>query len=208
MDGGSVFILIVLVIICIIYFAKRYKHMVEVEKEELRETEKEEEKNKMADLGLGNHKDIFSAVGHGTLEDVRYFVEQKRADVNAVKDNHTVLEYALVIGKNPEVIKYIVSRGATIDPDLLLDATQMEKDSLKIVKLFVENGISVNYRDGLGLTPLHMSAKNKDIEVAKYLISKGADINAKTYSKGITPLQLAEEHGNSELVKYLSELKP
>jgi ankyrin repeat protein len=154
---------------------------------------------------MPRNTDIFDAVADGCLEDVKYFVEQKGVDVDTQNSSgHAPLHWA--IGKNNvEVIKYLVSKGATIQPHLLGVAVAMKEGSLEIVKLFVEKGIDVNHRDS-GICPLHVATGNKDIEVAKFLISRGADINSVT-SSGLTPLQLAEKHGNTELVKYISELR-
>ena len=154
---------------------------------------------------MSKYDNIFDAAKEGCLEDVKYFVEQKGVEVNAKSNlDRTPIEYAL-LGENVEAIKYLVLKGAIIRPDWLIDAAGMKKGSLEIVKLFVENGLDVNHRDS-GICPLHIAASNKDIEVAKFLISKGANINSVAGS-GYTPLQLAEKHGNTELVKYISDIK-
>jgi len=152
---------------------------------------------------MSEYKDIFDAARNGTVEDIRYFVEQKGINVNVKYDTgNSPLEIAVKHGKNKvEIIKYLVSKGALIPLDLLMWAAAMEEGSLEIVKLFIEKGCDVNHRDS-GICPLHLAASNKDIEVAKYLISKGADINSVAGS-GYTPLQLAEKHGNTELVEYI-----
>ena len=154
---------------------------------------------------MSKYDNIFDAAGKGCLEDIDYFVEQKDIDVDEkCKMGYTPIEYAL-LNENVEAIKYLVSEGAAIQPHWLIKAAGLKKGSLEIVKLFVENGIDVNYRDS-GICPLHIAASNKDIEVGKFLISKGADINSIAGS-GYTPLQLAKKHGNTELVKYISEHK-
>ena len=52
-----------------------------------------------------------------------------------------------------------------------------------------------------GITPLHLAAKDNHVEVVKYLLSQGADVNAKT-TWGRTPLDLAN---NAEKVNVLRE---
>jgi len=152
---------------------------------------------------MSNYRDIFDAAKNGTVEDVKYFVDQEGVSIYAkCSINHTPIEYAM-LGENIEVIKYLVSKGVSIEPHWLISAAGFKKNSLEAVKFFVEKGINVNHRDS-GMCPLHLAASNADIEVAKYLISKGADIGSVAGS-GFTPLQLAEKHGNTELAKYISE---
>ena len=49
------------------------------------------------------------------------------------------------------------------------------------------------------MTPLHLT---EDVEVMKFLISKGADINARN-GNGYTPLRYAEFSGDSDIIQFL-----
>jgi len=67
---------------------------------------------------------------------------------------------------------------------------------LKKVKEFFELDPSWKYyKSDYGWTLLHSAAKSLQVDVAEYLLSKGADINAKTDTND-TPLSLAVESGN------------
>ncbi|MDC0144159.1 CotH kinase family protein [Verrucomicrobia bacterium] len=70
------------------------------------------------------------------------------------------------------------------------------------VKNLLANGIKVDSRDAMGITPLSLAALTEEIEVATYLISKGADVNARGDDGG-TPLQGAAFFGRIEAVKLL-----
>jgi ankyrin repeat protein len=73
----------------------------------------------------------------------------------------------------------------------------------KYIKFFASQGADVNAKDdNWGETPLHIVAEKGDIELAKLLISKGADVNAGTIT-GTTPLYYATRKGNIEIVKFL-----
>ena len=122
------------------------------------------------------YDNIFRAASDGTVEDVKYFIEEKGINVNTRNNDNsryrgrTALHFAAYEGK-VEIVKYLISKGA-----------------------------NVNAKDDTGATPLHCAAAdtgheehdNGKLEVAKILISKGADVNAAESSDGITPLRLAK----------------
>ena len=70
------------------------------------------------------------------------------------------------------------------------------------VKKQLANGIKVDSRDAMGITPLSLATLTEEIEVASYLISKGADVNARN-DDGATPLLGAAFLGQAEAVKLL-----
>ncbi|WP_265036256.1 ankyrin repeat domain-containing protein [Wolbachia endosymbiont (group A) of Anomoia purmunda] len=73
----------------------------------------------------------------------------------------------------------------------------------RIVKLLREKGADVNIRDKGKFTPLHLEALNGHIGVVSELLKKGEiGVNAQT-TKGNTPLHLAAEKANLEVVKAL-----
>jgi len=136
---------------------------------------------------MSKYGDIFRAARDGTVDDVKYFIEEKGVDVNARSegDCETALHGAAYYG-NVEIVEYLISKGA-----------------------------HVNVKDSTGATPLHFAAADTGqakhdagkLEVAKYLVSKGAHINAKEYSNGITPLRLAKAgRTRIEMQKYIKSV--
>jgi uncharacterized protein len=56
-------------------------------------------------------------------------------------------------------------------------------ERLELVKLLIDLGEDVNAADNYGITPLMVAANLGDLEIVKYLISKGADLSAHDLGK-------------------------
>ncbi|MDH4227644.1 MAG: ankyrin repeat domain-containing protein [Deltaproteobacteria bacterium] len=80
----------------------------------------------------------------------------------------------------------------------LIDAARSGNTSM--IYALAALGADVNAKDKNGYTPLHHAMNRGDDEVVKFLIEKGADVNAKASSDGKTPLLI---EGSHETVKLL-----
>ena len=114
-------------------------------------------------MANNSFNNILDAAANGTVEDVKYFIEQQRVDVNArYIGGETALHHAAHGNSDVEVLKYLLSQGANI-----------------------------NAKNGRGETPLHYATwGNPNIAVLEYLISQGADVNARD-EEGLRPLHFA-----------------
>lgn len=74
----------------------------------------------------------------------------------------------------------------------------------KLVKLLIEHGSNVNFKNSLGTCALHLAVKNGFYEIAKLLIDNGAETDVKDLD-GKTPLMLAIENGYVEIATILNE---
>lgn len=71
------------------------------------------------------------------------------------------------------------------------------------VKKSLENGTDVNIADDEGYSALHAAAENGYLDVVKFLVEKGADVQHKTQ---YTALELAKMAGNNDVVTYLTSI--
>lgn len=87
-----------------------------------------------------------------------------------------------------------------------LGSALMKKDK-RFAELLIDF-VDVDERDVYGRTPLHLVALASDVELAKVLVKRGADIGAKD-ANDENPLQLAKMYNspNSNIVKYLQSLE-
>ena len=173
-------------------------------------------------ITVGRYKGLTALMGasvDGHLEIVKYLISTG-ADVNAKNDDGwTALIFASTTKGHLEIVKYLISKDADINAkrDKGLTALMVASSGkLEIVKALVEGkggllsvfskGADVNAKDDNGETALMRACANGKLEIVKYLISKGADVNAKITvgpHKGLTALIGASMRGHLEVVKYL-----
>ncbi len=78
----------------------------------------------------------------------------------------------------------------------------IQKGRLDIVEiLFDRKHFSVKDKDIYGCNPLHWTAQQGNLNIAKFLVDKGADIGAKD-NDGRTPLHVAAYSGDLDMVKF------
>ena len=115
-----------------------------------------------------------------------------RYDINLSckdEDGNTAFENSIINGRT-EIARWLIE-NCGVDPKkekknaLLLAAGSGTHLNLDLIKYLIEDcGFDVNFRDEEGNTPLIIAVKNGGpwcgvMEVAKYLIAHGADVNAK-----------------------------
>jgi len=109
----------------------------------------------------------------------------------------------LTPAEQADVDRYIAQHGRAAIPYYLSDPTStVNADvALKYIKYFIAQGATVEDKDQNENTALHHAVKGH-LEVVKFLVSKGADVNARN-DCGDTPLDLARR---TEIVEYLNSL--
>jgi ankyrin repeat protein/L-ascorbate metabolism protein UlaG (beta-lactamase superfamily) len=140
------------------------------------------------------------------------------ADINAVGDGGWTPLCMAALG-NAEITKYLVSKGAAVNPHEPEDAKEcpcrvefqtplhcaVRSDSLSTVQVLVQNGATVNIVDAEGMTPLHLAVKKGNAEIVKYLIDHDAVINVKEGHYGANEMHVAAATGQKEIAALLIE---
>ena len=137
------------------------------------------------------------AVWNEDVEMAKLFVA-KGAKFDAMdNDGWTAFRYAAAQGHR-ELVAFFVDKGA----DLSGIHWAAFIGNLGGVKDYLDQGISVDEKDGLGWTPLHWAASMAQEEVGKFLLRRGAEADARS-DKGRTPLHQAATSGALRLTRLL-----
>ncbi|CAG9817842.1 unnamed protein product [Phaedon cochleariae] len=107
-----------------------------------------------------------------------------------------------------ELVKYLVSRGATINVADKKGYTpfhlSVKENSTELFSYFIENGADVKTK-AEGGTPLHCAVKNQNFEMVQELTRWGVNIHERNYYEE-TALHLAANVGNVNILKHLLEV--
>jgi len=116
------------------------------------------------------------------------------ADINA-KSRWWAGGFGLLDSVSPELAAYAIKRGAELTVHAASRLSLLEK----LKQLIATNPALVHARGGDGQTPLHFAST---IEVAAYLLDRGADINARDVDHESTPAQYMVR-SRPEIARYL-----
>ncbi|WP_353283954.1 ankyrin repeat domain-containing protein [Wolbachia endosymbiont (group A) of Lypha dubia] len=154
---------------------------------------------------------LLTAVQNGNLNKVKDLTNQN-ANVNTRdKYSWTPLHWAAYKG-HLEVAEFLVKKGADVNAasENLYGSRPIhiaiENNNKNIIEFLLSKEVGVNDTDKQGYTPLHYAAWRDRLEVAKFLIEKGADINAAdTSTAGKKPMHVAAENNSESVIEFLLE---
>lgn len=127
-------------------------------------------------------------------------------------ESTTALGQAATNGKT-NVVEYLRKNGADVNipqgiPRDAIIVRAVQRGHMDVVKLLIENGENLLHSTKYGYNLLYIAASKGRLDLVKYLVKVGMDVNAKSGNQGNgikTPLIAACEHGHVEVVKYLLE---
>jgi hypothetical protein len=91
----------------------------------------------------------------------------------------------------------------------LLDLSKKRNATVEEAERLIAEGADVNAKDGYGSIPLHFAVEQGNLDVARLLLDRGANVNAKSGAPlagpitGRTPLHIAVAQGNFEITRLL-----
>jgi len=116
-----------------------------------------------------------------------------------------------VFDNNPAMVELLLAHGADIEATdrygataLILAAREGHADTADIL---LKHNASVKAQDSeVQATPLHWAVLGEHREMARLLISRGAEVNAKDGS-GRRPLRLASDMGSEKMIQLLKKYR-
>ncbi|KAF8535201.1 ankyrin repeat-containing domain protein, partial [Trichophaea hybrida] len=152
--------------------------------------------NRGADLSLfsGGYTALHLAARLGLL-DIAEILLDCGADVNHTgRGEESALSIASRKGHKDMVI-FLRSRGAEIsrrytENSLLHDAVSEIGASKEVITFLLDEGIDINSRGTVGITPLHRAIEHSTEHIVEHLMLFGANPRARS-TQGLTPLDYA-----------------
>ncbi len=150
--------------------------------------------------------DIFEASMRGNILEVKEFLKNGD-DINSKMDVYLRGDVTPIVfaagGGNTELVKYFIDEGADLS---LMKITDWAKAGfLDKVKECLVNGVDIDTVSGdeeYGGTSLMFAIEHEQLDIVKYLIDEGADIN---YDYIEPSILIAASKSNLEVIKLLVE---
>lgn len=155
-------------------------------------------------------EELIDAIRFHEKERINQLLNDKQLNINYVKDNKSILMYAIEEGEI-SVVKQILELGANVNfkPDSGYSTLQVAIRSgrFDLVKLLDTFGVDVDANCPYEGSYLNCAARAGELEIVKWLIEeKGKNVNAK--AEQFYPLDCALEKGHPEIILYLRNKTP
>ncbi|KAL6331118.1 hypothetical protein AAG906_009546 [Vitis piasezkii] len=113
-----------------------------------------------------------------------------------------------MVGGHESVIQLLVDNGANINSGDVghFACTAAELKNLNLLKQIVHYGGDVTQPNNTGNTALHAAVCEENIEMVKFLLDQGADID-RTNDHGWTPRDLADQQGHEDIKALFESCK-
>lgn len=153
---------------------------------------------------------IISAIDEGDLVPIKSLIEMEIININFEdSQKRSLLQRASYRG-NVAIVEYLLKSGASVNhvDSTLNTALYMASEAghEEIVKILLDFKANVNQADDRGVTPLHIAIDREYVPIIKLLCAKEASVNLRASKiNPRTPLALAKEKNNKNIISYLIE---
>ncbi|KAF8763623.1 Serine/threonine-protein phosphatase 6 like protein [Argiope bruennichi] len=154
---------------------------------------------------------LHNAASGGNHEVVKILLNQK-AKINARSaDGSSPLHLAVYPG-HTSVVKLLIENGANVNIADYKNRTAIElavaHGKLEIVKMLSKlKRVNIHDKANDGFSLLHIAAQFGHLNIMKYLIEIGADINSEN-DAGTKPIHFAAREGHKDIVQFLLDIDP
>ena len=100
-----------------------------------------------------------------------------------------------------EAYRYLFEHGLPFSPDCF--ALQIEKENTELCACYLRAGMDVNTRNGEGTPMLNVACRCESLELVKWLVAHGCDVDPVSEDRGYTPLMDAVWKGNADIAGFL-----
>jgi ankyrin len=152
---------------------------------------------------------------NGNNIDLAGFLIRQGADFN-IKANDGATALILACGVSSELAKLFLEKGADIHArtdrgmgvftQCVMAGLMGERVSYEFAEYLLSKGAEIDEANTTeyygGYTPLFWAVQYNDEKLVRFLVKNGANVNA-TSTKGKTPLSIATEAGNTNIVEIL-----
>ncbi|XP_067628239.1 uncharacterized protein [Eurosta solidaginis] len=140
--------------------------------------------------------------GHGEIAEI---LIANKANVNIVNVEGAPLHIAAGRGHD-NVVEVLLSNGAEIDVKDNMSRTSLElavsRGHLQVVKMLLQcKKVDMNGKGNDDWTMLHIASQESNLEMVKFLVDEGSNINAKNAS-GSKPIHIAAREGYKDIVEF------
>jgi ankyrin repeat protein len=149
--------------------------------------------------------DVHAAVEHGLdVELLRFLLTTMDGTLVCKEDLTALLLLAIIKGK-PEMVQYLIDKGASTARQLLnAVACSPLPFSVAIVQRILAAGVDINLRSIVGETALQLAVNRRNAGVVQLLLQQpGIDIYAKGGEDPRSVVMIAVENGDAAIVKLL-----
>lgn len=157
--------------------------------------------------GMDERNDLFSKVIAGDMAALKDYLE-KGGNPNLLGPNLDVLLNCAAKAGHFDMVKLLVAKGAKVQKNSPSDQNSpilsaARAGHLEMLKFFEKQGYSIETKSKGGSTALKAACWSGKLDVVKYLVQSGLDVNAPDPENA--PLIAAADSGNLEMVKFLVE---